>query len=73
MVELISEEILLCENPSCAHVFFTAHGVPKSYVEEAGDPYKKQIEDCSNLIVKELEKILNFSNPHTLSYQRAGV
>ena len=68
-VELISEQILLCEKPSNAHVFFTAHGVPKSYVEEAGDPYKKQIEDCSNLIVKELEKNLNFSNPHSLSYQ----
>ena len=69
MVELISEQILLCEKPSNAHVFFTAHGVPKSYVEEAGDPYKKQIEDCSFLIVKELEKHLNFSNPYTLSYQ----
>ena len=69
MVELISEQILLCEKPSNAHVFFTAHGVPKSYVEEAGDPYKKQIEDCSYLIVKELEKHLNFSNPYTLSYQ----
>lgn len=21
-------------------IFFSAHGVPKSYVEEAGDPYK---------------------------------
>ena len=69
MVELISEQILLCEIPSKAHIFFTAHGVPKSYVEEAGDPYKKQIEDCSQLIINELEKELKFSNPHTLSYQ----
>ena len=38
MVELISEQIALCEEPTKAHIFFTAHGVPKSYVEEAGDP-----------------------------------
>ena len=69
MVELISEQILLCESPSNAHVFFTAHGVPKSYVEEAGDPYKKQIEDCVSLIVSELKNSLKFRNPHTLSYQ----
>ena len=69
MVELISEQISLCQNPSNAHVFFTAHGVPKSYVEEAGDPYKDQIEACSLLIVDELEKYLGHSNPYTLSYQ----
>ena len=69
MVELISEQILLCESPSSAHVFFTAHGVPKSYVDEAGDPYKEQIEKCSLLIVNELKEQLNFSNPFTLSYQ----
>ncbi len=69
MVELISEQILLCESPSNAHLCFTAHGVPKSYVEEAGDPYKKQIEECSLLIINELKKFLNFSNPYTLSYQ----
>ncbi len=69
MVELISEQISLCESPEAAHVCFTAHGVPKSYVEEAGDPYKEQIEDCSLLIINELEKHLGHSNPYTLSYQ----
>ena len=69
MVELISEQISLCESPQNAHVFFTAHGVPKSYVEEAGDPYKEQIEDCSLLIINELEKYLGHSNPYSLSYQ----
>jgi len=69
MVELISEQILLCNHPTKAHVFFTAHGVPKSYVDEAGDPYKEQIEKCSILIVEELKKSLNFENPYTLSYQ----
>ena len=69
MVELISDQILLCKSPSTAHLFFTAHGVPKSYVDDAGDPYKQEIEDCSLLIVNELRKVLNFSNPYTLSYQ----
>ena len=69
MVELISEEISLCKDPSNAHVFFTAHGVPKSYVEEAGDPYKDQIEACALLIIEELQKHLGFTNRHTLSYQ----
>ena len=26
--------------PGAVEIFFSAHGVPKSYVEEAGDPYK---------------------------------
>ena len=69
MVELISEQISLCESPKNAHIFFTAHGVPKSYVEEAGDPYKEQIEDCSLLIIDELEKYLGHTNSYTLSYQ----
>ncbi len=69
MVELIAEEISLCQTPSNAHVFFTAHGVPKSYVEKAGDPYKDQIEACSQLIIQQLQKHLGFSNPYTLSYQ----
>ena len=69
MVELISEQIAECDSPCDAHVFFTAHGVPKSYVDEAGDPYKEQIEECASLIVKELEKELKFKNPYNLSYQ----
>ena len=35
------------ENPDQAplHILFSAHGVPKSYIE-AGDPYQRQIEEC---------------------------
>ncbi len=69
MAELIKEQILLCQSPEKAHICFTAHGVPKSYVEEAGDPYKEEIQDCSILIIDQLEKILGHSNPYTLSYQ----
>lgn len=28
------------------HVLFSAHGVPLSYIEAAGDPYQKQIDEC---------------------------
>lgn len=35
------------------HVLFSAHGVPKSYIE-AGDPYQKQIEECVQKIGAEL-------------------
>ncbi len=69
MAQLIASQIELCEVPKDAHVFFSAHGVPKIYVEEAGDPYQNEIEACSVLIIDELEKILGTRNPYTLSYQ----
>ena len=69
MAELIAAQIALCEIPTAAHVFFSAHGVPKIYVEEAGDPYQSEIEACSDLIMKELEKVLGHANPSSLSYQ----
>ncbi len=69
MAELIAAQISLCEIPIEAHVFFSAHGVPKNYVEEAGDPYQNEIELCSGLIMSELQKVLGFSNPSSLSYQ----
>mgnify|MGYP003949826035 FL=1 len=69
MAELIAAQISLCEIPADAHVFFSAHGVPKIYVEEAGDPYQNEIEVCSGLIMNELQKVLGYSNPSSLSYQ----
>ena len=56
MAELIGQQISLCDFPKTAHVFFSAHGVPKSYVEEAGDPYPSQIEACTLMIIERLEK-----------------
>jgi ferrochelatase len=38
-------------------------------VEEAGDPYQKEIEDCAALIMERLERELGHPNPHTLAYQ----
>lgn len=49
-------------------IFFSAHGVPVTYVENAGDPYKNQMEECIRLIMQEL-KSRGFGNDHTLAYQ----
>lgn len=49
-------------------IFFSAHGVPLAYVEEAGDPYKAEMEECVDLIMEELEK-RRIHNGYTLAYQ----
>jgi ferrochelatase len=69
MAGLIARQIRAAGDPAGAHVFFSAHGVPKSYVEEAGDPYQKEIEACTLLIMQRLERELGHVNPHTLAYQ----
>ncbi|ABB56169.1 ferrochelatase [Synechococcus elongatus] len=65
MAELIAQELDKLEQPEQGHVFFSAHGVPVSYVEEAGDPYQREIEDCTRKIMETLGR----SNPWTLAYQ----
>ncbi|MEH2179644.1 ferrochelatase [Nostoc sp.] len=65
MAQLIVQELEQFPNPDDVHIFFSAHGVPKSYVEEAGDPYQLEIEECTALIMQ----TLNRPNTHTLAYQ----
>ncbi|HEY9624519.1 MAG TPA: ferrochelatase [Crinalium sp.] len=65
MAQLIAQELDQLPNPDEVHIFFSAHGVPVSYVEEGGDPYQQQIEDCTRLIMQ----TLNRSNAYTLAYQ----
>ena len=65
MAQLIAQELDQFAHPEQVYLFFSAHGVPLSYVEEAGDPYQREIEDCTNLIIQ----TLNRPNPHTLAYQ----
>ncbi|MEH1805210.1 ferrochelatase [Nostoc sp.] len=65
MAQLIAQELEQYPNPDEVHIFFSAHGVPKSYVEEAGDPYQAEIEECTALIMQ----TLNRPNAHTLAYQ----
>jgi protoporphyrin/coproporphyrin ferrochelatase len=65
MADLVRQELDHCHKPQEATVFFSAHGVPVSYVKEAGDPYQTEIENCTALIMK----ALNRPNPHVLAYQ----
>ena len=65
MADLIAQQLDQSGDPEHVHIFFSAHGVPVSYVEEAGDPYQREIEDCTALIMK----TLNRSNDYTLAYQ----
>jgi protoporphyrin/coproporphyrin ferrochelatase len=65
MAELITKEIDKCPNPTEARVFFSAHGVPTTYVTEGGDPYQAEIEQCAALIMQ----TLNRPNEYTLAYQ----
>lgn len=65
MADLIAQELDKFPNPEQVHVFFSAHGVPVSYVEEAGDPYQREIEACTRLIMQTLGR----PNQYTLAYQ----
>ncbi|KAH8046366.1 ferrochelatase [Aureococcus anophagefferens] len=46
-------------------VLFSAHGVPVSYIEEAGDPYKGHIEKTVRLVSEQARKL----HPHPASYE----
>ncbi|MDX2255011.1 MAG: ferrochelatase [Pseudanabaenaceae cyanobacterium bins.39] len=65
MANLITQTFAKVQNPSQAHVFFSAHGVPVSYIEEAGDPYQKEIEACAAMIMQKLPQ----PTPYKLAYQ----
>ncbi|XP_009626129.1 ferrochelatase-2, chloroplastic [Nicotiana tomentosiformis] len=68
MADLIEKELHNFSNPEEVMIFFSAHGVPVSYVEDAGDPYRDQMEECISLIMNEL-KARGTNNDHTLAYQ----
>lgn len=68
MANLIWKELQSFSKPDEVMIFFSAHGVPVSYVEEAGDPYRDQMEECIFLIMHEL-KSRGVNNGHTLAYQ----
>ncbi|KAH7352297.1 hypothetical protein KP509_19G039000 [Ceratopteris richardii] len=68
MATLIQSELQTFERPREVMIFFSAHGVPRAYVEEAGDPYKDEMEHCVRLIMTEL-RLRGIPNDHTLAYQ----
>jgi len=65
MADSIARELEHFSEPDRVHLFFSAHGVPVSYVEEAGDPYQREIVGCTRAILN----TLNRPNEHTLAYQ----
>ncbi|KAK9065556.1 hypothetical protein SSX86_014957 [Deinandra increscens subsp. villosa] len=68
MADLIEKELQSFGSPEEVMIFFSAHGVPVTYVRDAGDPYKDQMEDCIYLIMQEL-KARGINNDHKLAYQ----
>ncbi|KAJ1387771.1 Ferrochelatase, active site [Sesbania bispinosa] len=68
MANLIEQELKGFDCPEEVMIFFSAHGVPLAYVEEAGDPYKAEMEECVDLIMEELER-RKITNAYTLAYQ----
>ncbi|XP_042387951.1 ferrochelatase-1, chloroplastic-like [Zingiber officinale] len=69
MADSIEKKLQRFSKPEEVMIFFSAHGVPLSFVEDAGDPYRDQMEDCISLITAEL-KSRGINNEHTLAYQR---
>ena len=51
---MIMETCKKYQDKSQAHVMFSAHGVPESYIK-AGDPYQEQMESCVKLIMEEMK------------------
>eukprot|EP00252_Welwitschia_mirabilis_P020291 TRINITY_DN493_c1_g1_i1.p1 TRINITY_DN493_c1_g1~~TRINITY_DN493_c1_g1_i1.p1 ORF type:complete len:459 (-),score=84.21 TRINITY_DN493_c1_g1_i1:480-1856(-) len=68
MARLIEKELQGFQSPNEVMIFFSAHGVPCSYVEKYADPYKSQMEECVSLVMKEL-KASGIYNEHILAYQ----
>lgn len=72
MADLIEDELSKAfadkDVRDAANIFFSAHGVPRSYVEEAGDPYKEEMEASVSLIMSSLRR-RGVMNEYTLAYQ----
>ena len=68
VARLIAERADCFSEPSEAHIFFSAHGLPKKYVEQLGAPYKVQTEASVRFVMARL-RALGYSNKYTLAYQ----
>ena len=64
VVERINEARLKLPPDAPVHLVFSAHGLPRSFIER-GDPYQKQIEETVRLVVARCRA----DEPHTLCYQ----
>jgi ferrochelatase len=68
MAGLIGRELAAFPDPDAVEIFFSAHGVPVSYVRD-GDPYQAEMEDCVDLIMDRVRSTTGRDVHHTLAYQ----
>ena len=71
MSELIVNELIKYntnEIEQGLHILFSAHGVPESYII-AGDPYKRQIEECVRLISNEVMRLLTTDSRYKQQFE----
>ncbi|MFN3925734.1 MAG: ferrochelatase [Pseudanabaenaceae cyanobacterium] len=69
MADLIDQQLRTFPDPQAPYIFFSAHGVPKKYVTEYGDPYQIEMENSVDLIMQVLRREYHYYNPHILAYQ----
>ena len=67
LASLIDADLARFPDPGAVEIFFSAHGVPVSYVND-GDPYQAEMEDCVRLVMDRV-KAKGRANRHTLAYQ----
>ncbi len=68
MARLVAERLDRFDDPSKPTVFFSAHGLPKKYIETLGDPYQMQTEATVRFVMGVLAQ-RGYRNPHLLAYQ----
>ncbi len=56
------------DRPAGVHLVFSAHGLPLSLIER-GDPYQRQVEATTRLVMERAAAWGFAANPHTLCYQ----
>lgn len=64
LVALVHATLARFSNPAGVHLVFSAHGIPTAVVD-AGDPYQRQVEETSRLVLERGQWRL----PHTICYQ----
>jgi len=68
LARLIREKCDTYADRSQPTIFFSAHGLPKKYIETLGDPYKQQTEATVGAVMSKLRR-LGYMNNYTLAYQ----
>jgi len=68
LARLIKQKCDTFDDANAPHIFFSAHGLPKKYIENLGDPYRQQTEETVALVMTKLKQ-MGYGNEHTLAYQ----